>query len=129
VIQVHAHQNKVDVLHDILIKEEFHKTLIFSRTKRGSDKLGKQLHQKGFKVDVIHGDKSQYVRSKVITRFKRSEISILVATDVAARGLDIQDITHVINYDEPESYEDYIHRIGRTGRIGKKGTALTFVSA
>ena len=120
--------NKVDVLHDILIKPETVKTLIFTKTKRGSDKLTYELKDRGFKVDSIHGDKTQFKRDMVISKFKTNAITVLVATDVAARGLDIPDITHVINYDEPATYEDYVHRIGRTGRIGKKGTGLTFVS-
>ena len=82
---------------------------------------------RGFKTDSIHGDKSQSQRKRVIDMFSKNIITILIATDVAARGIDIPDITHVINYDEPQSYDDYIHRIGRTGRIGRKGTALTFV--
>ena len=119
---------KIDKLTDLLKQDELEKVLIFSRTKRGTDRLSDELSTKGFKVDAIHGDKSQYVRSKVINKFKHDMINILVATDVAARGLDIPDITHVINYDEPANYDDYIHRIGRTGRVGKKGYALTFVS-
>jgi len=82
---------------------------------------------KGIKVDSLHGDKTQHNRSKVLANFRQDRIDVLIATDVAARGIDIPDITHVINYDEPASYNDYIHRIGRTGRIGKTGTALTFV--
>jgi len=119
---------KIDKLNDLLRKDEFEKVLIFSRTKHGTDRLSIQLNARGFKVDAIHGNKSQNIRTKVINKFKNNIIDILVATDVAARGLDIPAITHVINYDEPANYDDYIHRIGRTGRVGKKGFALTFVS-
>lgn len=127
VIRVKPNENKVEVLHEILIKEENMKVLIFSKTKRGADKLSTILVDRGFKADSIHGDKPQAKRDRVITKFKRDDIKILVATDVAARGIDIKDITHVINFDEPATYEDYIHRIGRTGRYNKKGKALTFI--
>lgn len=106
---------------------EFKKTLIFGRTKWGVEKLSKELVVRGFKADAIHGDKRQSQRKKTLTRFKKNEIDVLLATDVASRGLDIDGVTHVINYDIPESYEDYVHRIGRTGRGDKKGTALTFI--
>jgi superfamily II DNA/RNA helicase len=91
------------------------------------DKLAHRLEERGFKADSIHGDKSQPQRQRALRRFSKDEITILVATDVAARGLDIPDVTHVINYELPENYEDYIHRIGRTGRGDKKGHALTFI--
>ncbi|MBD3280068.1 DEAD/DEAH box helicase [Candidatus Dojkabacteria bacterium] len=119
---------KISVLRDMMKKDEFRKVLVFSRTKRGADKLSKQLFQNGMKVDSIHGGKSQNKRQRVLKSFKQNRIDILVATDVAARGLDIPNVTHVINYDEPQSYKDYIHRIGRTGRAGKAGNALTFVN-
>ncbi|MBN1331379.1 DEAD/DEAH box helicase [Candidatus Dojkabacteria bacterium] len=119
---------KISILRDLLKKDEFEKVLVFSRTKHGADKLSKQLFQNGLKVDAIHGGKSQSKRLRVLSSFKTNQINILVATDVAARGLDIPNVTHVINYDEPQSYKDYIHRIGRTGRAGKAGNALTFVS-
>jgi superfamily II DNA/RNA helicase len=101
--------------------------LIFGRTKHGVEKLYKTLLEKGFKAESIHGDKNHSKRQKALSLFKDEKIQILVATDVAARGLDIPNVTHVINYDIPETYEDYVHRIGRTGRGGKKGKALTFV--
>jgi superfamily II DNA/RNA helicase len=126
VVRVNSHQ-KLDRLHDILIKDGFNKVLIFSRTRRGTDKLRKKLDTRGFSVDSVHGGKTQSRRQKVMKKFRTNQIDILVATDVAARGLDINNITHVINYDEPATYDDYIHRIGRTGRAGKKGNALTFV--
>jgi superfamily II DNA/RNA helicase len=118
---------KLEVLCDLLKKEGFSKVLIFGRTKFGVDKLSKALVQKGFKVDAIHGDKSQSKRRRAIDNFKGHQGKILVATDVAARGLDINNISHVINYDVPATYEDYVHRIGRTGRGNKKGEAITFV--
>ena len=127
IVKVNAYSEKVEVLHEILIKEEVAKVLVFTSTKRESDSLAKELMSRGFKTDSIHGDKSQSQRKRVIDMFSKNIITILIATDVAARGIDIPDITHVINYDEPQSYDDYIHRIGRTGRIGRKGTALTFV--
>jgi superfamily II DNA/RNA helicase len=118
---------KFDTLCDLLGKSGFDKVLIFGRTKFGVDKLTKALIQKGFRVDSIHGDKNQGKRKRAIESFKGKNGKILVATDVAARGLDIDNITHVINYDIPATYEDYVHRIGRTGRGNKKGEALTFV--
>jgi superfamily II DNA/RNA helicase len=127
IVKVSSHQ-KLDKLHDLLIKDGFEKILIFSRTRRKTDKLSKQLDDRGFSVDAIHGGKTQSRREKIMNKFRQDHIKVLVATDVAARGLDIDDITHVINYDEPATYNDYIHRIGRTGRAGKKGNALTFIN-
>lgn len=118
---------KEDMLHKLLAQEQFKKVLVFGATKRMVDKLTYSLIAKGFKADSIHGNKPQNKRQRVIRDFKMNQINILVATDVAARGLDIADITHVINYDQPNNYEDYIHRIGRTGRGNSKGFALTFV--
>jgi ATP-dependent RNA helicase RhlE len=119
--------DKIEKLHDLLIKGGCEKTIIFDDTKRLVEKLGKELLARGFKVDRIHGDKSQAQRSRAIKRLKTDEIDILVATDVAARGIDVSDITHVINYSQPNMWEDYIHRIGRTGRAGKTGKAFTFL--
>lgn len=118
---------KIDQLHDMLIKKEFNKVLIFGRTKWGIQKLANELIDRGFKAGAIHGNKNQNQRQRTLRQFKQNEISILLATDVASRGLDIDDVSHVINYDMPASYEDYVHRIGRTGRANKKGIALTFV--
>ena len=119
-------QDKLETLSELLSKNNFSKVLIFGKTKHGVEKLSKSLRVKGFKVESIHGDKTQSKRQKALSLFKENKINILVATDVAARGLDIDDITHVINYDMPATYEDYIHRIGRTGRCQKKGCAITF---
>ncbi len=127
VVKVTPGSRKIEVLHDLLIQDGFEKVLIFGRTKHGVENLHRDLSQRGFKTGSIHGNKSQNHRIRTLESFKRNEIQILLATDVAARGLDIDNVTHVINYDQPESYEDYIHRIGRTGRAGKSGTALTFV--
>ncbi|MEX0616925.1 MAG: DEAD/DEAH box helicase [Candidatus Woykebacteria bacterium] len=119
--------NKVDKLHDLLNQEEFEKVLIFGRTKHGIDKLDRLLTTRGFKVGTIHGNRTQGQRQRILKNFKQDQIKILLATDVASRGLDIDNVSHVINYDLPETYDDYVHRIGRTGRANKKGTALTFV--
>jgi len=128
VVKVEDKSKKIDSLHDLLIKDEFKKVLIFGRTKRGVEGLSRSLQERGFKVGAIHGNKSQAKREKVLKLFKTNQIQTLIATDVAARGLDIADITHVINYDLPATYNDYIHRIGRTGRANKAGKALTFIS-
>lgn len=120
-------KNKLEVLRDLLIQAEFTKTLIFTRTKHGADKLVKALNQAGVRSDAIHGNKNQSARTRVLEDFKKERVRVLVATDVAARGLDIANVSHVINYDLPATYEDYIHRIGRTGRAEKKGKALTFL--
>lgn len=127
VIRVADHKMKFEALKEVLAKPDFEKVLIFSETKRDVEKLTKNLYQIGFKVDSIHGDKRQSQRKKSLTRFRENRINILVATDVAARGLDIKDVSHVINYTIPQSYDDYIHRIGRTGRGTSKGMALTFI--
>ncbi len=121
------HKNKIDILHDLLIKPEVRKSIIFVRTKRSADKLAKALKERGFDVAAIHGDKTQAQRNKALATFKDDKIKILLATDVVARGIDIDDVSHVINYDLPETHEDYIHRIGRTGRAGKIGQAITFI--
>ncbi|MBP9691356.1 DEAD/DEAH box helicase [Candidatus Woesebacteria bacterium] len=127
IVRVEAGKDKIDVLHDILIQPDVKKTLIFGRTKRSVDRLSRNLESRGFKVTCIHGDKTQYRRNQAIDQFKLDTVNILVATDVASRGIDIDDVTHVINYELPETYEDYIHRIGRTGRANKTGKALTFI--
>lgn len=118
---------KIDVLHNLLIQKGFDKVLVFGRTKWGLEKLATDLSRRGFAVAAIHGNKSQSQRQRSLLEFKNNRVKILLATDVASRGLDIDAVTHVINYDLPESYEDYIHRIGRTGRANKTGIALTLV--
>lgn len=120
-------QEQMDKLHDLLIKNEVEKIIVFDETQRSVDRLSKELVARGFSADSIHGGKSQGQRKRALDKFKANQVNILVATDVAARGIDVSDITHVINYTIPQSYDDYVHRIGRAGRAGKIGHALTFV--
>lgn len=127
VIFVADKNEKFHKLTEILSRTDADKVLVFGRTKHGVEKLGRILFRSGFAAVSIHGDKSQKERLRAIKDFKTQKAKILVATDVAARGLDIPDVSHVINYDAPENYDDYVHRIGRTGRAGKKGIAFTFV--
>jgi ATP-dependent RNA helicase RhlE len=127
VIRVVSRDKKIEQLHDLLIGESDGKILIFSETKRDVDRLARELVARGFKVGSIHGDKRNRERVRTLEDFKAGRMNILIATDVAARGLDIPDVTHVINYDIPQTYDTYVHRIGRTGRAGKTGKALTFV--
>ena len=128
VIRVREGKEKVDKLYELLAMPEFEKVLIFGRTKHGVNKLSEVLAKRGFKAESIHGNKSQPARQRALKLFKDNHLQVLVATDVAARGLDIPDVSHVINFDIPATYDDYIHRIGRTGRGNKKGKALTFVN-
>ena len=114
---------------NLLNDEEVGKALIFAETKRMVNKVSKRLNQSGVPTEHIHGNKTQNYRIKALDKFKQGSVQVLVATDVAARGIDINDISHVINYQLPLSFESYIHRIGRTGRAGKTGKAFTFVDA
>ena len=127
IVRIGKADDKVDVLHALLNKKEFSKVLVFGRTKHGVEKLSEMLFKRGILTDSIHGNKNHSQRQRALGKFKDSRVQVLVATDVAARGLDIPDISHVINYDVPETYDDYVHRIGRTGRGDKFGIALTFV--
>lgn len=120
-------RKKVDVLHDLLLQPGYEKVLLFGRTKWGIDKLAKELELRGFSVAAIHGNKRQTKRQQALDAFKQNRVQVLLATDIASRGLDIDQVTHVINYDLPQSQEDYIHRIGRTGRAQHCGNAITFV--
>jgi superfamily II DNA/RNA helicase len=129
VVAYQTSSDKIDQLHNLLLKEGTDKAIIFDETQRNVERLSKELQARGFKADAIHGGKTQGQRQRALDRFKRSDINILVATDVAARGIDVVDITHVINYATPNSYEDYAHRIGRAGRAGRVGYAFTFVPA
>ena len=129
IVKVASKEQKIERLHDLLTQDNASKVLIFGRTKWGVQKLSDELVKRGFKAGVIHGNKRQSQRQKTIEQFKKNQIKILLATDIASRGLDIDDVSHVINYDMPASYDDYVHRIGRTGRANKRGTALTFVVA
>jgi len=121
-------EEKEAKLVELLADPEFKKVLIFGETKWGVQRLADRLAKRGLKVAAIHGNKSQPQRQKALSDFKAERVQALIATDVAARGLDIPNVSHVINYDPPKQYEDYVHRIGRTGRAGQMGKALTFVS-
>jgi len=127
VIRIQKGESKFSVLHSLLTKKEFCKVLVFGRTKSGVEKLSGMLVGKGIKAESIHGNKNHVQRQRALGKFKDNHAQVLVATDVAARGLDIADISHVINYDIPQTYDDYVHRIGRTGRGDKQGKALTFI--
>ena len=127
VVNFNGKTEKMDRLHDLLNSEEVTKALVFGKTKYGVERLGKELKARGFNVDAIHGGKNQGQRARAMDSFRDNRINILVATDVAARGIDVKDISHVINYELPQSYDDYVHRIGRAGRAGQPGRALTFV--
>jgi len=125
--KVQSPQHKLRLLKHFLQDENIFKAIIFSATKINADRLALQLREQGFAAAALHGDLKQSVRNRTIEQLRQSKIQFLIATDVAARGLDISDITHVINYDLPRFCEDYVHRIGRTGRAGKKGVAISFV--
>lgn len=127
IVRVPPGGDKFALLVDLLKKPGFTKVIVFGRTKHGVERLSKTLLTYGIKAESIHGNKTQGGRQKALDLFRKDHVQVLVATDVAARGLDISGISHVINYDLPATDEDYIHRIGRTGRAGKKGIALTFI--
>ena len=120
--------SKAALLQHLVREEGIDRTLVFTRTRRGADKLVKSLARQGIMAQAIHGDKSQNQRQRALNQFKSHKLSMLVATDVASRGIDVSDLSHVINYDMPEQEETYTHRIGRTGRAGKDGTAYSFCS-
>jgi ATP-dependent RNA helicase RhlE len=124
-----AANSKTVLLLDLLEREKFERVLVFTRTKRGADKIAHILEKREHKSNRIHGDRSQSQREAALRGFKNGSTRVLVATDVAARGIDIDSVSHVINYDIPEVPEDYVHRIGRTGRAGNKGRAITLVTA
>lgn len=125
----YEHHNKFDTLVDLLKKDEFSRVIIFGAMKHSVEKLSQELVKSGIKADAIHGNKSHPQRQRALKNFKDSRVQVLVATDVAARGIHVDDVSHVINYDLPSTFEDYVHRIGRTGRSDKRGSALTFVPA
>jgi ATP-dependent RNA helicase RhlE len=127
IVKVGYGMDKFTLLQNLLSDEALNKVLIFAETKHRVDKVTKKLVDSGFKADMIHGNKSQGQRERALASFRQGRTRILVATDVAARGLDISDVTHVINFEVPKTYDSYIHRIGRTGRAGKAGKAYTFV--
>jgi superfamily II DNA/RNA helicase len=127
VVRFRGNMEKIDKLHDLLTDGKVAKAIVFDETQRSVERLSRELVARGFEADAIHGGKTQGQRQRALDKFKQNQITILVATDVAARGIDVADITHVINYTQPNSYEDYVHRIGRAGRAGRIGHALTFV--
>ena len=120
-------REKLDGLCRILDAGDMERSIIFCRTKKGVDELTASLVARGYMAEALHGDLSQAQRDRVMKKFRDAKLEILVATDVAARGLDIDHVTHVVNYDIPQDPESYVHRIGRTGRAGRKGTAITFI--
>jgi ATP-dependent RNA helicase RhlE len=122
-----AHEDKLDSLVRVLRGDDSGRSLVFVRTKRGADRLVKRLGKRGVEAAAMHGDKSQSQREKALKRFHTGGVAALVATDVAARGIDVDDITQVVNFDAPEDRDTYVHRIGRTGRAGRTGVGVTFV--
>ncbi|MEQ9186558.1 MAG: DEAD/DEAH box helicase, partial [Cryomorphaceae bacterium] len=128
IIRLNPGEDKLNVLTGLISDESYEKVLVFEETKRRVSKLCKQLNQLGIESEEIHGNKSQNARQTALNKFKAGKVRVLVATDVASRGIDVSDVTHVINYEVPQTFDSYIHRIGRTGRAGRKGMALTFVS-
>lgn len=127
VVHYTDHDHRREILVEMLSSDEFEKVIIFGETKFGVQRLSDLLDKSGHPSRAIHGNKSQGQRNRALTDFKQAKAKVLVATDVAARGLDIPNVSHVINFDTPTTYDDYVHRIGRTGRGGKTGTALTFI--
>ncbi|KEO84201.1 DEAD/DEAH box helicase [Tumebacillus flagellatus] len=121
-------RTKLESLCRIVDSEEVELGIIFCRTKRGVDELSDALMSRGYLADGLHGDLSQAQRDRVMRKFRTNDIQLLIATDVAARGIDVENVTHVVNYDVPQDPESYVHRIGRTGRAGKKGLAITMVT-
>ena len=120
-------ERKRELLSHLIKSKDLQQVLVFVRTKNGANNLAKQLERDGISSTAIHGDRSQPQRTQALEEFKQGEVRVLVATDVAARGLDIEDLPHVTNFELPNTPEDYIHRIGRTGRAGTKGWATSLV--
>jgi ATP-dependent RNA helicase RhlE len=118
--------DKRQLLIHLLKNENIQNALVFTRTKYGADKIAKELHRANIKSDAIHGNKTQAARQKALSNFKEGKIRVLVATDIAARGIDVDELSHVINFELPNIPETYVHRIGRTGRAGNSGCALSF---
>jgi ATP-dependent RNA helicase RhlE len=123
-----AQDRKRELLAHLVNENNWHQVLVFTRTKHGANRLAKQLNASGIQADAIHGNKSQPQRTRVLKRFKDNELQVLVATDIAARGIDIDELPHVVNFDLPHVPEDYVHRIGRTGRAGSSGEAVSLVA-
>jgi superfamily II DNA/RNA helicase len=128
VIKAGSKEEKLTILQDLLKQPGFEKVLVFGQTKWSVQRLAEALSKQGIAAEAIHGNKSQPQRQRALKAFKDGRVAVLVATDVAARGLDIPSVSHVINFDQPATYDDYVHRIGRTGRAGQRGKALTFVA-
>jgi ATP-dependent RNA helicase RhlE len=121
-----AREHKRALLKHVLNEEKVEHALVFTRTKRGADRVARELNKSGISSEAIHGDKSQGARERALSGFKNRKIRVLVATDIASRGIDVDKLSHVINYEIPEQAETYVHRIGRTGRAGSSGIALSF---
>lgn len=127
VVRASSKEEKLEILNGLLNQPEFEKVLVFGETKFGVQRLADSLTKDGIRAEAIHGNKSQPQRQRALQAFRDGKARVLVATDVAARGIDIPNVSHVINFDQPNTYDDYIHRIGRTGRAGNVGKALTFI--
>ncbi len=119
-------ENKRSLLQHVIAEHNIDHALVFTRTKRGADRVAKDLNKQGIKAESIHGDKSQGARERALKGFKNRSVRVLVATDIASRGIDVDKLSHVINFEIPEQAETYVHRIGRTGRAGESGTAISF---
>jgi len=128
IIRLKPGEDKFVILKNMLNQKDFEKVLLFEETKHRVSRLCLKLNKAGIASEQIHGNKSQNARQNALKAFKQGKVKVLVATDVAARGLDISDVSHVINYQVPQTHDSYIHRIGRTGRAGKSGKAYTFVA-
>lgn len=128
VIHASDKMHKIELLSELLKRDEFEKVIVFGETKYGVQRLSDRLEKDGISSVAIHGNKSQSQRTRALNSFKKNEVNVLVATDVAARGIDVEGVSHVINFDPPKIYSDYVHRIGRTGRAGNTGKALTFIT-
>jgi ATP-dependent RNA helicase RhlE len=122
-------RDKQALLGEVLRDPAIERALVFTRTKYGADRVAKHLRQLGESADAIHGNKAQRARERALESFRKGEVRVLVATDIAARGIDVRDITHVINFDLPNVPESYVHRIGRTARAGRAGTAISFCAS
>jgi ATP-dependent RNA helicase DeaD len=122
-----AQRDKTAGLRELVERELKGRTLVFCKMKRGVDRLADDLERRGVRVGALHGDMDQRRRDRVVELFRAGDLDVLIATNVAARGLDIPEITHVVNFDVPQNAEEYVHRIGRTGRAGREGKAITFV--
>jgi len=129
VVRYNSKEQKFERLHNLLTSDPSIKALVFDDTQRSVERLGRELETRGLVIDSVHGGRSQSQRQRALDRFKKDKVSVLVVTDVAARGIDAPGVTHVINYSTPKTYTDYVHRIGRAGRAGKTGKAFTFIEA